>query len=514
MPQERFNPAVSRRKLLQAGIFAGTAAFLAACGAGSAETQKPSPLSSPTTGPSKEPTASPLLKPSIAPTQEVLAAATEKPKEELTFQFVATTANQVIKDYDGKHRDFDKNGENWCEDIVQELNSRLGFRFLEGKYAYQIFGQYPNSYEAIDWPKNSALDPSASLSPEETFTALIGDVFVWEDGYNGIGGHTGFATGTQGVNENGPWYEIFEQNDPLGSVCHKKVYSGHDLLSLRGVMRPVTIDGPDTGSVYGPGTTAIAATQAPEATPNASEQGYNGNDPVEFLDFFIKRSERVKDFETGAQLLALKTLYEILNTPHAQQDANKQYYLSSKITQISGYPAEQPGLYNIVNNLAFGGDTGGFDFVVEYTYGDVGYGTKLSGEALVKNLKDANRYARIPNQPEGKVVDYWGIKGFEWDEFEHGLLERLNINSSVTPSKEDFRTWFTRKTDKSQFPPYSTASYHREVQMLISRVDGKWYVDFNPQPSDSYDTTREINAIFPQEKNEYKQIGVDGSLIK
>lgn len=48
----------------------------------------------------------------------------------------------------------------------------------------------------------------------------VGDVIVWRGAFNGGAGHTGVATGTGDTKT----FEVFEQNDPLGSNCHLKTY--------------------------------------------------------------------------------------------------------------------------------------------------------------------------------------------------------------------------------------------------------------------------------------------------
>lgn len=47
-----------------------------------------------------------------------------------------------------------------------------------------------------------------------------GDIVVWSGSYNNGLGHTGIATGSGDI----ATFECFEQNDPLGSNCHLKLY--------------------------------------------------------------------------------------------------------------------------------------------------------------------------------------------------------------------------------------------------------------------------------------------------
>ncbi len=127
--------------------------------------------------------------------------------------------------------------------------------------AYQIFkladDQTNQFFNIIDLKANPGILPKK------------GDVVVWEDGFNAIGGHTGVATGK---NENGK-IEVFVQNDPagnptgvdpnkplpspLGSPSHLKTYTLNHVL---GYLEPKVII--PTGSVLGAATSEI-----PSPTP-------------------------------------------------------------------------------------------------------------------------------------------------------------------------------------------------------------------------------------------------------
>ena len=65
----------------------------------------------------------------------------------------------------------------------------------------------PNSYEVI---YNSPLGV-----PQK------GDVVVWKQSFNGTFGHTAIATGSGNIFN----FEVFEQNNPLGSNCHLAKYN-------------------------------------------------------------------------------------------------------------------------------------------------------------------------------------------------------------------------------------------------------------------------------------------------
>lgn len=92
--------------------------------------------------------------------------------------------------------------------------------------AYQIFtefGAFQDDYFDL-------ITYSSGLVPQ------LGDIVVWENAYNGAGGHTGVATGSG----NSSTFQAFEQNDPIGSYCHVKSYSYSHVL---GWLRPTGIGG-------------------------------------------------------------------------------------------------------------------------------------------------------------------------------------------------------------------------------------------------------------------------------
>ncbi len=53
-----------------------------------------------------------------------------------------------------------------------------------------------------------------------------GDIIVWSSAFNGTVGHTGIATGTADLKT----FEVFEQNDPLGSNSHLKTYPNYKFV--------------------------------------------------------------------------------------------------------------------------------------------------------------------------------------------------------------------------------------------------------------------------------------------
>lgn len=116
-----------------------------------------------------------------------------------------------------------------CFDVVVGWTNLLGIPHYPGHpspfpyaNAYQIytdFGSFQNEYfERI-------INTVSNAPPQ------VGDIVVWEDAYNGAGGHTGVASGNSTYNT----FQAFVQNDPTGSYCYEKDYSYDHVL---GWLRP------------------------------------------------------------------------------------------------------------------------------------------------------------------------------------------------------------------------------------------------------------------------------------
>lgn len=126
----------------------------------------------------------------------------------MTRQELEQKYDQLFQKWNGKKCDYDGYYGAQCFDLIQEWNRTfLGGAFIGGNYAYQIYGQQSNLYTSI---------PN---TPD--YVPLKGDIIVWANGYNGVGGHTGVATGKGDVNT----FDCFEQNDPTYSACHVKNYN-------------------------------------------------------------------------------------------------------------------------------------------------------------------------------------------------------------------------------------------------------------------------------------------------
>jgi hypothetical protein len=120
----------------------------------------------------------------------------------------------------------DPSNPNQCYDLAVAWTDNLGIprTAIQHLYAYQIYTQpiestYLNLYRIPNTP---------SAMP------LKGDIIVWDYTYNGYAGHVGISSGIRTLNS----LQVFEQNDPLKSVCHLKTYNYNSIL---GWLRPMCL---------------------------------------------------------------------------------------------------------------------------------------------------------------------------------------------------------------------------------------------------------------------------------
>lgn len=114
-----------------------------------------------------------------------------------------------------------------CFDLVVEWTNNLGIPHFPNnpspfpvQYAYQIYANFgPFQAQYFDRIANGPLN-----SPQ------AGDLIVWKPGYNGGAGHVGLSNGKSGIFS----FDCFEQNDPVGSVCHVQSY-GYGYMSSSGI---------------------------------------------------------------------------------------------------------------------------------------------------------------------------------------------------------------------------------------------------------------------------------------
>lgn len=116
-----------------------------------------------------------------------------------------------------------------CFDLVTGWTNLLGIPHYPGNpspfpyaNAYQIytdFGSFQDTYfERI-------INTVSNAPPQ------VGDIVVWENAYNGAGGHTGVASGNNTYNT----FQAFVQNDPFGHNSWEKDYNYDYVL---GWLRP------------------------------------------------------------------------------------------------------------------------------------------------------------------------------------------------------------------------------------------------------------------------------------
>lgn len=128
-----------------------------------------------------------------------------------------------LKQFNGKPIDYDGVYGAQCFDLIQEWNVNwLHNPFIPGAYAKQIMD--------ADRPGYTRVYNTATNYPTE------GCIIVWDGNYNGGPGHTGVST----KNSNQNLMEVFEQNDPTGSVSHVKTYNYNHVT---GWLKPNQIQG-------------------------------------------------------------------------------------------------------------------------------------------------------------------------------------------------------------------------------------------------------------------------------
>ena len=129
-----------------------------------------------------------------------------------------------IDKWNGKFLEaYDASNLNQCYDLITAWANYIGLPAPMTLYAYQIYDTCPDG-----WIRKQNM---SNAKPE------AGDIVVWAKGYaGGVAGHTAVATGA-GVAEgkDSDWFEVFSQNDPLGTPCKLKKYNFN---YVRGWLRP------------------------------------------------------------------------------------------------------------------------------------------------------------------------------------------------------------------------------------------------------------------------------------
>lgn len=124
-----------------------------------------------------------------------------------------TQFDTFFSQYNGKFVEVsDSNALNQCMDLAYAYLDTLGIdrAAIRHPFAYQIWDQPTDMCAANFW----LMPNSPSALP------VTGDIVVWRASYNGGAGHVGICTGRADLNS----MDVFEQNDPLKSPCHVKIY--------------------------------------------------------------------------------------------------------------------------------------------------------------------------------------------------------------------------------------------------------------------------------------------------
>ncbi len=130
--------------------------------------------------------------------------------------------NEFLNKYNNKHVDYDNAYGGQCVDLFRMYAKEV----LEISQPRGVVG-------AKDFWKNYESDPNlynnfVRIKNTLSFVPKKGDVAIW---YNGAYGHIAICTGKGDTK----FFEVFEQNKPLESVCHiqRENYNG-----FYGVLRP------------------------------------------------------------------------------------------------------------------------------------------------------------------------------------------------------------------------------------------------------------------------------------
>lgn len=107
-----------------------------------------------------------------------------------------------------------------CVGLIEVWTDYLGLPHTWGNADDLLNDADPNSF--------SIILNSASNVPQ------IGDVIVFSGNFNKSVGHTGISTGVGDAST----FEMFQQNDPLGSVCHNRTYNYQYVLGWMRAKNP------------------------------------------------------------------------------------------------------------------------------------------------------------------------------------------------------------------------------------------------------------------------------------
>lgn len=125
------------------------------------------------------------------------------------------STEEFIKTYTGKYVErYDSTNPHECVDLflqyIDDVHNLSSIIPVGIAVAYDLWTKDTRLTPYVDKIKNTV-----EAIPQE------GDIVIWESSYNGGAGHVGIATGRAGQLT----LDVFQQNDPIGSVSSTKRYS-------------------------------------------------------------------------------------------------------------------------------------------------------------------------------------------------------------------------------------------------------------------------------------------------
>ena len=107
----------------------------------------------------------------------------------------------------------DPTNKNQCLDLIFAYVDALSIPRETVRHLY--------AYEAYTKPTDATVRYFELVPNTPLGIPQKGDIVVWDKKYNGTAGHIGIANGKGNINN----FECFEQNDPVGTSSHIKVYT-------------------------------------------------------------------------------------------------------------------------------------------------------------------------------------------------------------------------------------------------------------------------------------------------
>lgn len=351
------------------------------------------------------------------PAEAVLGAA----EGQTGFETSSKLLNDFIKKWNNKPADFDNAYGTQCVDLVQFWRKAQGGPSFVGDFAYQMFEENPDFYD--------------SVKMTDGITPQAGDILIWGNKYNNVGGHTGIATGK--LDDSGKEI-VFEENDPWNSPSHTQSYS-LDEPTLMGWLR------------------AKNSPTETSALPNSEA----------ILDQYL--SIENLDIDNQAKAAALRFWLELFTTkeePVRLKDTTRTIQIE---TNLSSWSSEIPNI--LVEN---GQTQSPFDitYKINTTYdNNPNIASQEYGEAQINNIS-----MDLFSNPHA-LSDADIANGYEW----YGSIKlfyifRENTHILSSPYKNDSEL----KKFYDSTPPLTgdfTDWVNKSEEIYFYRKNGKWEID-------------------------------------